>query len=259
MIQNKNETESLHDNEVEVQAPLTKIKNVSVTIMVLMISLGQWNDTKDVAISAYETFISQFTNQVEYNRIDQLRIGFTNEYVIDLLGKPQVIKESKQYSDVNYYFYNSDKYLLTTFIKLDRLAGFSVIAKQADFEPPIPYLHAVLNNKAIASYLPTQGNIETESDNIEYFAETYEFSKDLMFYNFSLGRVNYQVSQYNKTDEIRALNQQLNMGEGFDFSTITLSSSIIANFYSVSELESNASFEALLSQYEMNMLFGHKE
>ncbi|WP_354624109.1 ETEC_3214 domain-containing protein [Psychromonas sp. MME2] len=257
-MQDEEVREASHHNEIEIEppTPLSKIKNIAITIMALMISMGQWNDTKDVAISAYEEIISRFTNQVEYDRISQLRIGFTREYVHQLLGQPQVIRTSKQHQEVKYYYYNSDKYLLTTFIQSDRLVGFSVLAKKNDFEAPIPYLGLFLNNNVIANYLPSQEIIRTEANNIEYYAETYELSKNLMFYNLVLGRVNYQPSELNHSEQIRAINQRLNTGEEFDLSADTLSSSITTNFYSITELDSDSSFEALLSEYEMNAAFG---
>ena len=60
-----------HDNQegpikvVEVDSFTDKLKNTAFTIMMLMISLGQWNDTKDVLIMGYEEVVSRFTNQVE--------------------------------------------------------------------------------------------------------------------------------------------------------------------------------------------------
>lgn len=237
--------------------PLTKIKNLSLTIMFLMISLGQWNDTKDVVISLYEEVISRFTNQVEYNYLEKLRIGFTKQYTEELLGSPQVIKPSKVKEGLQYYYYNSDKFLLITFMNNDRLQGFSVISKNKHFLAPIVYIKKQLNSLPLSDYLPSQGSFVTDAGNIEYFAETYELSHSLMFYNMSLGHINYSLLDSTYSKDIISVNDVLNMGDDFDFSTLSFSTPLIPNFYAITELPSEVIFEALLSNYEMSNLFAN--
>jgi len=239
--------------------PLTKIKNLSLTTMFLMISLGQWNDTKDVVISLYEEVISRFTNQVEYSHLEKLRIGFTKQYTEELLGSPQVIKSSKSEKDLQYYYYNHDKFLLITFINHERLQGFSVIAKNEDFLAPIVYIKKQLNTLPLDDYLPSQGNFFTDVGNIEYFAETYELSHSLMFYNLSLGHINYSLTDSPYSQKIIAVNDALNMGDDFDFSNLSFSTPLIPNFYSITELPKKVIFEALLSNYEMSNLFSNND
>ncbi len=245
------------NNELIIQStPLMKLKNIAMALMFFMISLGQWNDTKDVIVASYEEVVSRFTNQIEYEQIQRLRIGFTEEYVKKLVGSPQVIKPSKSDKNLQYYYYDSEKYLLITFIKKSRLVGFSIVAKQDDFLAPIVYLKKDLNNGSLASYLPSQDAFETNTGSLEYFSETYEFSNNLMFYNFALGYVNYSKTDSIYTSDLIKLNNKLNTGEDVLLSKVSFSTPIKPNFYSVTELShSEFIFEALLSNYEMNSLF----
>lgn len=238
---------------------LVKAKNLLLAIAGLMIALGSWNDTKDLVINMYEEGISRFTNEVEYNRLNKLRIGFTEQYTDDILGAPQVIKPSKIDSDVQFYYYSNNKFLLITFIKGQRLSGFTVIAKQDDFLAPVVYINKDLNTSPINDYLPTQDNIITNIGSIEYFAETYELSRDLMFYNLLLGHVNYGLDASPYSQSIIEVNHKLDFGEDFDVTNVTFSPALIPNFYAISDLSNEIMIESLLSHYEMSALFGKEE
>lgn len=234
---------------------LVKIKNISFTVVLIMLSLGQWNDTKEAVVSAYEEVISRFTNEIEYQRIDKLRIGLTEQYTEEVLGAPQVIKSSKLADDLQYYYYNNDKFLLVTFIQKQRLSGFTVISKQADFLAPIAYINTQLNTSPIQEYLPTQDTILTNIGSLEYFSESYELSRSLMFYNFLLGHVNYSNVGTVYSQTITEVNNKLNSVEDFDLSSIVFPSPLVPNFYSITELSNEIMLESLLSNYEMSALF----
>lgn len=236
---------------------LVKIKNISFTVVLIMLSLGQWNDTKEAVVSVYEEVISRFTNEIEYKRISKLRIGLTERYTEQILGAPQVIKPSKLDDDLQYYYYNSDKFLLVTFIKKQRLSGFTVFSKKADFLAPIAYINKQLNTLDIKQYLPSQESILTNVGSLEYFSESYELSRNLMFYNLLLGHVNYSNAPTPYSQTIIDVNHMLNSVEEFDFSSVTFSSPLIPNFYSITELSNEIMQESLLSNYEMSALFNN--
>lgn len=237
---------------------LVKLKNISFTVVLVMLSLGQWNDTKEAVVTAYEEVISRFTNEIEYNRINKLRIGLTEQYTEEILGSPQVIKPSHIETDLKYYYYDSSKFVLVTFIKDHRLYGFTVISKKSDFLAPLVYIKKQLNSAPISEYLPTQDAILTNIGSLEYFSETYELSRHLMFYNLLLGHVNYSHSESQYSQTIIEVNEKLNTVEDFDFSTISFPSPLVPNFYSITELSNEVMLESLLSNYEMNALFGMK-
>ena len=234
---------------------LGRFRNFAVTLMLLMISIGQWNDTKDVLLNAYEEIISRWTNTLEYEKLSQLRVGYSSEYVDSLLGVPQITKHSKLSKDTTFSYYQTPKYILTTAVTNNRLSGFSVTALQSDFYAPIVYLDKALNKSYLNSYIPSQGMFNTNVGNVEYFIEKYELSRSLMFYNFSLGVINYGLLTNKLKDEINALNHQLDNGKDISLEELAIQSEILPNYYSVSEISSKIMLESVLSRYEMAALF----
>jgi hypothetical protein len=237
---------------------LDKLRNVALTLMLLMISLGQWNDTKDVVLSAYEEIISRWTNTLDYSKISKLRIGFSSDYIENLLGDPQVVKVANSTKDVMFSYYSTPKYLLTTAMTNNRLSGFSILALKNDFYAPVVYLNKSLNKGLLDSYLPTQDKFVTDFGNSEHFIETYELSHSLMFYDFSLGVVNTGSLSNDLRNEIRDINGQLNRGEDIPFNKLSIPQKILPNYYSVSELPSHVMLESLLSRFEMAALFNYE-
>lgn len=244
--------------EMQEKSFLEKFRNFAVTLMLLMISIGQWNDTKDVLLSAYEEIVSRFTNTLEYNKLAQLRVGYSSEYVESLLGLPQVTKHSKLSKDTTFSYYSTDKYILTTAVTNSRLSGFSVIALKKDFYAPMVYFDNNLNEGVLDSYIPSQGVFETDFGNIEYFIENYELNHNLMFYNLSLGVINYGLLNNELRDEIESINIQLNTGEELQLSDLSIQKKISPNYYAVSEASPDVMFESILSRYEMTAFFKSK-
>lgn len=249
--------EELEEETEELQKKtfLEKFRNFAVTLMLLMISIGQWNDTKDVLLSAYEEIISRWTNTLEYEKLAQLRVGYSGEYVESLLGLPQVTKHSKLSENTTFSYYGTSKYILITAATNDRLSGFSVIALKNDFHAPIVYLEKELNKNRLDSYIPSQGLFVTDFGNAEYFIENYELSRNLMFYDFSLGVINYGLLPEDLRNEIKVLNRQLNNGDDLLLSDLSIQEKISPNYYSVSEFSSEIMMESILSRYEMAALF----
>ena len=252
-----NKIEELEEEAEDIQQKsfLEKFRNFAVTLMLLMISIGQWNDTKDVLLSAYEEIISRWTNTLEYEKLAQLRVGYSAEYVQSLLGLPQVIKHSKLSENTIFSYYGTPKYILTTAVTNDRLSGFSVVALKSDFYAPVVYLEKALNKNRLDSYIPSQGLFVTDSGNVEYFIENYELSRNLMFYDFSLGVINYGALTDDLRNEIKVLNRQLNSGDEMLLSDLSIQDKISPNYYSVSEFSSAIMMESILSRYEMSALF----
>ena len=237
---------------------LIKLKSIALTTVLVMLSLGAWNDTKQALVDGYEIVISHFTNEIEYKRINKLRIGLTAQYTKEILGSAQVIKPSHIVKGLKYFYYDSNKFVIATFIKDQRLTGFTVISKNPEFYAPLVYISKQLNNGPINEYLPTQDTILTNTGSLEYFAESYELSRDLMFYNLLLGYVNYEHAESQYSQTIIDANQKLNMGEDVDLTSISFSAPLVPNFYAISELSNEIMQESLLSRYEMNALFGMK-
>jgi len=234
---------------------LTKLKNIGIAVVIVMLSLGQWDDSKDAVVSVYEEVISRFTNIIEYKRLDKLRIGLTEQYTQKILGPPQVIKASKLIEDLQFYYYDDNKFLLISFIKNKRLSGFTLISKNSDFLAPVAYIKKQLNSAPIGDYLPSQDTIHTNIGSLEFYSESYDLSRNLMFYKLLLGHVNYTQSNTEYSQTIIDVSNQLSLVEEFDFSAVVFPSPLIPNFYSITEYSAEVMLESLLSNYEMSALF----
>jgi len=220
--------------------------------------MGQWNDTKDVAIAAYEEVISRWTNNIQYEKLAKLRIGYTVDYIQTFLGEPQVIKPMSSLEGGIFSYYSTPKYLLTTASKDGRLMGFSVLSINNDFTVPIVYLNKKLNEKKLDSYLSNVDNYATDFSNSIYFLEISELGHQQMFYDFSIGRIKISTIQEKVETKIQELNEQLNKGNEPLFEELTISELLTPNYYSVSDFSSEIMHEGILSKYEMKTLFAYK-
>ncbi len=138
-----------------------KLQSIALTIVAIMLSLGQWNDTKDALSSAYEGFVTHWTNQIEYRQISQLHVGQTQEYVKSIIGIPQASKVSKIDSKITFYYYSNKKYQLTLAIKSHRLSGYSVVAINTDFFAPIPFINKTLFEGSLGVLLESSNKCNT--------------------------------------------------------------------------------------------------
>ena len=236
---------------------LAKFRNIAVTIMLLMISMGQWNDTKDVAISAYEEIISRWTNNVQYEKLGKLRIGYSEDYIQTFLGEPQVIKSMASLEGGVFSYYSTPKYLLTTATKDSQLLGFSVLAINPDFTSPIVYLNKNLNENKLNTYLSNTDGYVTDFGNSVYFLEMSELGRQNMFYDFSIGVLKVLTLPEKASTKIAALNEHLDRGDEPLFEELEISPLVSPNYYSVSEFSSEIMHEGILSKYEMHALFAY--
>lgn len=237
---------------------LAKFRNIAVTIMLLMISMGQWNDTKDVAISAYEEIVSRWTNNIQYEKLGKLRIGYSESYIQNFLGEPQVIKAMSSIEGGVFSYYSTAKYLLTTATKDEQLVGFSVLAINDDFISPIVYLDNNLNENLLDTYLPNTDGYVTDFGNAVYFLEVSELGRQNMFYDFSIGVLKVSTLPEAVSLKIKGLNEQLDRGSEPLFESLEISPLVKPNYYSVSEFSSEIMHEGILSKYEMQALFDYQ-
>lgn len=257
-MEERQQSQEVDDSVEENATPLAKFRSIAVTVMLLMISIGQWNDTKDVAITAYEEIISRWTNNIQYEKLAQLRIGYTEAYIQTFLGDPQVIKPMNSLEGGFFSYYSTPKFLLTTATQEGQLLGFSILAIKDDFASPIVYLNKNLNDETLDTYLSNIDSYMTDFGNSVYFMEVSELGRQNMFYDFSIGVFKISTLDDDVMEQINVLNEQLNRGDEPLFESLQISSLVKPNYYSVSEFSSEIMHEGILSNYEMQALFTYK-
>jgi hypothetical protein len=253
-MQEKQEVQYIDEPEEETTL-LVKFRSIAVTVMLLMISMGQWNDTKDVAISAYEEIVSRWTNNIQYEKLAKLRIGYSESYIKTFFGEPQVIKAMSSMQGGVFSYYSTPKYLLTTATKDDQLLGFSVLSINDDFIAPIVYSDKKLNESTLNTYLPDADNYATDYRNSIYFLVVSELGQQHMFYDFSIGLLKTSILTDALANKIRTLNERLDRGDEPLLEDLEISPLLKPNYYSVSEFSSEIMHESILSKYEMKALF----
>lgn len=255
-------------NEADVEKTSTwkKIQNTIMMIAALMISAGQWSDTKEVVKSSYESIVENFTHSLQYELLRKVHIGNSMDYVKLLVGEPNVIKRSKINPDVRFQYYNEGKFNLTLISSDSRLVGYSVFTQEDGFSPTIPFSED-LGTQSINTAHNKQGVYSFDIGNLVYYIESQDLGKQQMFLTLMRGYVEYGKSPTSKRSGldykekvntlIENLDQQATFSENDDeLSTIlnNLRKVIYPNFYAVTELEPSIISEALLTRYEYQIL-----
>jgi hypothetical protein len=256
------------EKQIELAGKPPVLKRLQTTIMMvaaLMISAGQWNDTKDIALTVYESTLANFTNQLEYDTISKIHIGNSIDYITNIVGQPHVIKRSKINTAVQFYYYGKDKYHLTLMASDGRLVGYSIYPQQQDFSPNIPFAEQLGSEKLSAANNQT-ALYSFDIGNLLYYIEYQDLGKEQMFLTLVRGYVEYgAISQssnvntdYAKTMKtlIGDLDQQATFSESdkdLAVSVKKLRDAIYPNFYAITELNATLISEALLTRYEYKM------
>ncbi|MEZ9199891.1 ETEC_3214 domain-containing protein [Shewanella sp. 10N.286.54.B9] len=232
----------------------SKLQSIALTVVAVMLSLGQWNDTKDAVSSAYEAFVANWTNDIEYKHISTLHVGQTQAYVTSIFGKPHVSKKSKLDSEIVYFYYGNKKYQLTLAIKDKRLSGYAIVGLNTDFQVSVPYTAQTLLSTPLEQYFSQTDSYFSDANNIEYYAESHDLGKKAMFYNLILGAVNYGNFSASDRSSVKKLNADLDRGVADVTAALSTSRKLTPNYFAVTELAPNVMIEGLLTHFEYKTL-----
>jgi len=231
-----------------------KLQSISLTIVAIMFSFGQWHDTKNAIGSAYDAFVTHWTHDIEYQQISAVHVGQTQDYVIGLLGNPHVSKKSKLDPELAYFYYGYKKYQLMLAIKDQRLSGYAVVALNSDFHVPIAHTEHALLTMPLEQYFPKHEYYFSDANNIEYYAESYDLGKRVMFYNLVLGAVNYDSFTTSALASVKSLNTQLDRAVEEVSATLAENRKLSPNYFAITELEPRIMVEGLLTYFEYKTL-----
>lgn len=232
-----------------------KMQSIAVTVVAIMLSLGQWNDTKDAIETVYESVVTNFTHQVEYEQLSQLKVGQTYEYVQSFMGVPVASKPSRLQPVIHYYYYGTDKYLLSVIVEGERVSGYSITALTDDFAMAIPYTDMVLTESPLSEYSPEYENYLTDFGNINYYAEVNTLGRSALFYNLLLATVDYGEMLPGVKEKIQSLNYQLNLGEDVMENDMEIIRQSQPNMFALSETSPEIMIESMLTRYEFVAFF----
>ncbi|MCW8833684.1 MAG: hypothetical protein OQK03_10225, partial [Colwellia sp.] len=207
--------DSLEEQDVEKPSFWKKTQTSIMMIAALMISAGQFNDTKDLASSIYEATLTHFTHSIEYELIEKIHVGSSMEYVKSLVGEPHVLKRSKLNPELQFHYYSKAKYHLTLISTDERLVGYSVFTLKDGFAPKIPFAEE-LGLKTLAQAHKTTGSYSYDVGNLLYFIESQDLGKQQMFLTLMRGYVEYGASAQESSALINDKNKVAKLLETLD-------------------------------------------
>ncbi|MBH0026451.1 MULTISPECIES: ETEC_3214 domain-containing protein [unclassified Pseudoalteromonas] len=250
-------------NTEENKSLLAKLKGYFILLMVTLMGLGNWADSKALIIEGYDGFVTHFTNQIEEKKITALDIGNYLPYAEKKIGIPQVIKTSSLNADYEYRYYKNTKYLLTLINKNTRIVGIAVHSLKYDkamvpeFTPLIPFNKKMLRVNSLSDVIKSSNEFYFDSHNIKYYMQSKQLNAQGMFLNLSVGFSNY-APLLDETQKALFKLDELMLTQD-DEKALAKTTEILANtaatFYAVSELSSEYISDSLLTKYEFNAYF----
>lgn len=245
----------------------TRIYRWVVGTALAMISIGQFNDTKELLGSLYEDVKTHFTHQTEYAQLELLNIGRTIGYIEENFGPPEVIKQSQLDDNINFQYYNLEKAVVTIMEKQQRVVGYVVVPTHKTFAPIMPYVEDELGAQSFDANDTLEPEFFFDANNLVYFAESQDLGKQFLFLQRVWGFVEYGALKTQLDGEERSIDASIQLIQGINSLYLQerfdeLSESLYAfreqhapNFYAYTELDVNLVPEALLTRFEFTTYF----
>lgn len=225
-----------------------KLQGWGLFMMGLIVTLGEWSEAIDLITLGVETTRSQFTNSVEYERLDHLHVGNSVQYVEGIIGSPEVIRNIDEGLTANYFF--DRKYLLTLFYKEGRVTALTILARREDFHYTFGDDHQLLTEPF--SNFPRPKSYSVDHANTgSYYVESLSLGRVGMFLTQFLGIVDYGGKE---SSEIPRLYDAEVRGETRQIENRlkALRTNQVPNFYGEGELPLAALQKSLLTPVEFN-------
>lgn len=227
-----------------------------------MISLGQWTDTKDIIVSGYESFITYFTDNVELEKLSEVKVGANLNYLEKIFGEARLIKIKEGNTDLQFRYYHGGKFLLTLAVIQQRVIGYQVISLRQGFMPPIAFSKLHLGEKTLAQHQQFTGSFNTDTSNLRYYLEPVTLGREGLFFERHLGFVEYGSTLENYQQPLDKLNALLL--QSYEDSTLlqlsnNLRDVLVPNVFSIGEISLEQASDMLLTRYEFQAYFRSEE
>ncbi|EGM76721.1 hypothetical protein Rhein_3188 [Rheinheimera sp. A13L] len=233
------------------------IRSAAFTLAAIILTVGQWADFRDVVTSAYEGFVTHFTDQVELKQLSHVRVGANLPYLESIFGPAKLIKVNQTHSKSQYRYYNNDKFLLTLAVENQRVTAYQIVSLLDGFQPVISFSKASLNLTPLHTMQKFDGVFTTDTVNLRYYLEQATLGREGMFFALQLGFVEYgsATQAYPQLDQINEKMMQGSDDEQLLGTIESLRKMLIPNVYSVGELSLEQAADMLLTRYEFHAYF----
>lgn len=257
----KNNLESA-DGKPKKKGFFARVASGFLLLMVVLMGLGNWADTKQLLTEGYQAFITHFTHQIENNRVASLDIGNYLQFAQKNVGIPQVIKASSLDPSIEYRYYKDPKYLLTLINKDQRIVAIVLHSLQhnnsllSEFTPAVPFTDNQLKTHSIADITSGSNLFFHDYQNVSYYLQSKELGPEGMFLNLIAGFTEYEQVQPNAFSKLNDLEHATLEGISTQVSTLTEElAAYTANFYAISEIPPEYIADSLLTKHEFNAYF----
>lgn len=249
--------DSVHEEKPRL---MKRVQSIVFTVAAVMLSIGQWSDTKEMSIEVYEGFIAKFTDMIELDRLSSVKVGGNINFIEQSFGIATVIKASRTTENLEYRYYPDSKYILTVATQNNFIKGYQVISLKETFYPDLSFSEQSLGQFSYSDYSPYYDDIRTDNANLTYYLESHSLGRAGLFFNQFITYVEYGASYGNASESkagITALNESL-LEQGQEGSTEiinTLRSTIMPNVFSVGDIDASTAADMLVTQYEYAAYF----
>ena len=192
------ELDSKVEEEVEEELEERRAKQILgtakgyiIAVAATIMALGQFSEAVTLIEDGMDWVRSKFTNEVEYEMIANIHVGNTMDYVVDIMGNPQVSRTINDNITAN-YFYN-EKFLLTVYFGEDRVSAYTVAALREDFQPTVTTIDDNPWRLQEAAYQTFPANPDMYmidySKVTSYYLESLNNGRIGLYYNTYLGSI----------------------------------------------------------------------
>ena len=224
-----------------------------------LMAIGQWGDTKDIAIEAWQLTMSNFTHKYEYESLEQVNVGSNLNYISNYFGQPKLIKKSKYHDQLRFAYYLEEKFILTLVLENERINAYTVTSLVHDFVPnDLLNKKARQNTKTIADNYKAIEDFTLDFNNVEYILVKEELGKEKLFVNQYFGAIGYNGDINVVSSEFRHLYDKLAIDETAPEllgEVKKLTGKATNNFYGVGEVGLSVVADSVLTNFEYSLYY----
>ncbi|WP_133012110.1 ETEC_3214 domain-containing protein [Marinomonas flavescens] len=237
---------------------------ITVLIASVMISFGSWNDTKELLTEVYDSGISNFTNNVEFSHLDNVKFGGNLDFMEQTFGIAKVIKHSTTAPNLEYRYYTDRKYILAVATQKKRIIAYQVVSLNSAFDPSLPFSTLKLGSFSYSKYADNFDEFRLDSANITYYMESHSLGRAGLFLNEYLAYVGYGA-EYSESKKSISVNKQTigDLDKALLESNKTnikillkkLRNDIRPNVFVIGDIDAPTAADMLLTRYEYAVYF----
>ncbi|SJL83504.1 ETEC_3214 domain-containing protein [Vibrio palustris] len=228
--------------------------HVITTISLVIIALGNFNDSSDALEKLYNFSLAQFTTIPSQNKLDTLYIRASAETLSSTFGEPVYLKQSYKGDKIRYY--RDENFILSAITRDQAIVAYLVFPLHGF----IPNTHAHAGgDDLLATSFTQQETVKqfaaTHARTIRYYLESNASGEFSNLYDSIAG---YSTFDQTMTNTARTALVALSDAQVFASSTATalhtLRHALTPNFFGYSTLGLKEIEDAILTQSEFHLI-----